>query len=108
MASRKSASANSVCPCLSRSYQLQSRLMRADERDAYEPETGERILRVREVVRRCGISKRTIYRLEAVGRFPARRQLGPRAVGWAGFSSFSGTGYHRGQAGLTGLPISHA
>jgi prophage regulatory protein len=64
-------------------YQLQSRLMRADERDAYEPETGERILRVREVVYRCGISKRTIYRLEAAGRFPARRQLGPRAVGWA-------------------------
>ena len=64
-------------------YQLQSRLLRPDEREVHEPETGERILRLHEVVRRCGISKRTIYRLEAVGWFPARRQLGPRAVGWA-------------------------
>jgi prophage regulatory protein len=64
-------------------YVLQSRLLRADELETHEPETGERILRVREVVHRCGISKRTIYRLEAAGRFPARRQLGPRAVGWA-------------------------
>jgi Prophage CP4-57 regulatory protein (AlpA) len=51
-------------------YQLQSRLMRADERDAYVPETGERILRLREVVHRCGISKRTIYRLEAAAGSP--------------------------------------
>jgi prophage regulatory protein len=64
-------------------YVLQSRLLRVDEREAHEAETGERILRLREVVHRCGISKRTIYRLEAVGRFPARRRLGPRAVGWA-------------------------
>jgi len=46
-------------------YQFQSRLMRADEREAHEPEMGDRILRLREVVHRCGISKRTIYRLEA-------------------------------------------
>jgi len=64
-------------------YQFQSRLMRADEREAHEPEMGDRILRLREVVHRCGISKRTIYRLEAAGRFPARRRLGPRAVRWA-------------------------
>ena len=42
-------------------YELQSRLLRANEREAnYEAETGDRILRVRDVVRRCGISKRTI------------------------------------------------
>jgi prophage regulatory protein len=64
-------------------YVLQSRLLQADELEAHEPETGDRILRVREVVQRCGISKRTIYRLEAAGRFPPRRKLGPRAVGWA-------------------------
>ena len=63
-------------------YQLQSRLLQADELKAHEPEMGDRILRLPEVVNRCGISKRTIYRLEAAGRFPARRQLGPRAVGW--------------------------
>ena len=62
---------------------LQSRLLRADELEAHEPEMGDRILRLPEVVSRCGISKRTIYRLEAAGHFPPRRQLGSRAVGWA-------------------------
>ncbi len=64
-------------------YRLQARLLRVDERQAHEPKPGERILRLREVVRQCGISKKTVYRLEAAGRFPARRQLGPRAVGWS-------------------------
>ena len=68
---------------LHRLCMLQSRMLQSFGQPASEPETGERLLRLPEVVRRCGISKRTIYRLEAVGRFPARRQLGPRAVGWA-------------------------
>ena len=42
----------------------------------------ERLMRLPEVVTRTGLSKRTISRLEAADRFPARRQLGLRAVGW--------------------------
>ena len=35
-----------------------------------------------EVLQRTGLSKRTIYRLEGIGRFPARRQAwGPRRGG---------------------------
>ena len=68
---------------LHRLCMLQSRLLQSFGQSASEPETGERLIRLPEVLKRCGISKRTIYRLEAAGRFPARRQLGPRAVGWA-------------------------
>jgi prophage regulatory protein len=42
----------------------------------------DRMLRLPEVVRRTCLSKRTIYRLEAAGRFPCGRKLGLRAVGW--------------------------
>ena len=68
---------------------LQSRMLQSFGQPVSEPETGERLLRLPEVVRRFGISKRTIYRLGAVGRFQARRQLGPRAVGWADRSEIS-------------------
>jgi prophage regulatory protein len=61
---------------------LQSRMLERFAQPDSDPEIGERLIRLPEVLRRCGISKRTIYRLEAVGRFPARRQLGPRAVSW--------------------------
>jgi len=40
------------------------------------------LLRTSEVVRRVGVSKGTLRRWEREGRFPPRRQLGPRAVGW--------------------------
>jgi prophage regulatory protein len=42
----------------------------------------DRMLRLPEVVRRTGLSKRSIYRLEASDSFPSRRKLGLRAVGW--------------------------
>ena len=44
--------------------------------------TGERLLRLPEVLHRTGLSKKTINHLEAAGRLPTCRQLGPRAVGW--------------------------
>jgi prophage regulatory protein len=51
-------------------------------RAAYEPDQGERILRLLQVLQRTGLSKATIARREAEGLFPARRRLRGRAVGW--------------------------
>lgn len=42
----------------------------------------ERILRLKEVLLKVGKSKPTLLRDESLGRFPLRRQLGGRAVGW--------------------------
>jgi prophage regulatory protein len=67
---------------LHRLCMMQSRLLQRVGQPA-KPESGERLIRLPEVLKRCGISKRTVSRLEAAGRFPTRRQLGPRAVGWA-------------------------
>jgi prophage regulatory protein len=47
-----------------------------------EPEPGERILRLPQVLQRTGLSKATIARREAEGLFPTRRRLRGRAVGW--------------------------
>lgn len=41
-----------------------------------------RLLRIREVVSRLGVSRVTLWRWERAGLFPARRRLGPNAVGW--------------------------
>lgn len=62
---------------------LQSRLLQKVGQPASETETVERLIRLPDVLRRCGMSKRTVYRLESAGRFPARRHLGERAIGWA-------------------------
>lgn len=51
-------------------------------RDQTEVSTPDRILRLPEVVRRCGLSKPTIYRRMREGQFPPRLDLGGRAVGW--------------------------
>lgn len=40
------------------------------------------ILRRREVERRCGLSRSTIYLRVSRGEFPAPISLGARAVGW--------------------------
>ncbi|WML91141.1 AlpA family phage regulatory protein [Thiothrix lacustris] len=40
------------------------------------------IERLKEVMIRTGLSKSTIYRLEAAGKFPKRLKIGFRAVGW--------------------------
>lgn len=40
------------------------------------------ILRRKEVSKKIGLSPVSIWRLEKAGDFPARVQLGPRAVGW--------------------------
>ena len=40
--------------------------------------------RIATVAQRTGLSRATIYRLEAAGNFPNRQQIGPRCVGWYG------------------------
>jgi len=40
-------------------------------------------LRCREVVRRTGLSRATIYRLMANGQFPPQHQLSQGRVGWS-------------------------
>lgn len=41
-----------------------------------------RLIRIPEVIRRTGMSRRTIYRRVAEGTFPAQVQLGPNMVAW--------------------------
>lgn len=57
---------------------------RAKGEEPIEPNTGPpaRILRYREVEARTGLSRSTIYRWQAAGRFPAAVVLGRRTVGW--------------------------
>lgn len=40
------------------------------------------LLRLKQVISQTGLSKSTIYRMEAAGKFPARVKIGLRAVGW--------------------------
>ncbi|HKJ87570.1 MAG TPA: AlpA family transcriptional regulator [Gammaproteobacteria bacterium] len=42
----------------------------------------KRVLRLREVCARYGLSKTSVYRLMEQGEFPQPVRLGPRAVGW--------------------------
>lgn len=41
-----------------------------------------RVLRMRSLIDRVGLSKSEIYRRVAAGRFPQSVKLGPKAVGW--------------------------
>lgn len=41
-----------------------------------------RILRLREVMRACGLARSTIYAYQRSGRFPRSIPLGGRARGW--------------------------
>jgi prophage regulatory protein len=41
-----------------------------------------KVLRLPEVLAATGVSRMTIYRLEAKGQFPRRRRLGANSVGW--------------------------
>ncbi|AWA98347.1 MULTISPECIES: helix-turn-helix transcriptional regulator [Vibrio] len=41
-----------------------------------------RLIRMREVLEKTGLSKATLYRLIAAGEFPASIQISSRAVGW--------------------------
>jgi prophage regulatory protein len=40
------------------------------------------VVRLPAVCRMTGLGRSTIYRMEALGRFPQRFKLGLRAVGW--------------------------
>ena len=42
----------------------------------------ERIERITQVSFRTGLSERTIYRLEAAGKFPKKRRLSANAIGF--------------------------
>ena len=39
-------------------------------------------LRTHQVIEKVGLSRQTIWRLEKEGKFPQRRQLGAKSVGW--------------------------
>lgn len=41
-----------------------------------------RLIRLREVLNKTGLSKATLYRLIAAGEFPASIQISSRTVGW--------------------------
>jgi prophage regulatory protein len=41
-----------------------------------------RILRTKEVIRKIGLSRPTIWRMERDGKFPKRRNIGGKSVGW--------------------------
>jgi prophage regulatory protein len=41
-----------------------------------------RLLRIKEVMQITGLSRMTLYRMERVGHFPRRRQLGAHSVAW--------------------------
>jgi predicted DNA-binding transcriptional regulator AlpA len=47
-----------------------------------EASRSSRVLRVPDVCDLTGLSRTTVWRLEKRGDFPARRRLGPQAVGW--------------------------
>lgn len=42
----------------------------------------QKFFRIAEVCARTGLSKATIYRLQAAGEFPRAVRLGLRSVGW--------------------------
>ncbi|MDB5711911.1 MAG: AlpA family transcriptional regulator [Sphingomonas bacterium] len=42
----------------------------------------DRLLRIKLVIARTGLSVATIYRREADGTFPKKERIGPRSVGW--------------------------
>jgi prophage regulatory protein len=42
----------------------------------------DRIMRRPEVLELTGLSETTLWRREREGTFPARRRIGPHAVGW--------------------------
>lgn len=49
--------------------------------DANADETIQ-VLRLRDVCAMTGLCRSSVYEMEADGRFPARINIGPRAVGW--------------------------
>jgi len=45
-------------------------------------ESPERLIKWAEVAQMVPMDRTTVLRMEAAGRFPARRQLGPKSVAW--------------------------
>lgn len=64
-------------------YQLVEYLItRINERVAAPVEGEDKVLRTKEVVKRVGLSRTTIWRREQAGDFPRRIPLGENSVGW--------------------------
>jgi prophage regulatory protein len=66
---------------LIRLCELQGRLLSKSSGRMF-PNGMDRLMRLDEVLNVIGVSESTIRRWEQAGRFPHRRQLGQRAVGW--------------------------
>lgn len=49
---------------------------------AKKAQAAPKFIRLATVLQMTGLSRSSIYRLEAAGRFPRRAQLGVRAVAW--------------------------
>ncbi|CEL87237.1 TPA: helix-turn-helix transcriptional regulator [Klebsiella michiganensis] len=47
-----------------------------------QPSQNERVIREKECRQLTGICRTTRYMMEREGKFPSRRKLGGRAVGW--------------------------
>ena len=45
-------------------------------------ETNDKVLRIKTVLGKTGLSRTTLYREINANRFPKPKKIGPRAVGW--------------------------
>ena len=61
---------------------LRDQLETSRNQDARRDRRKDRLLRVKLVKTRTGLSVATIYRREALGTFPKRERIGPRSVAW--------------------------
>ena len=59
-----------------------ARGFKAGQHPDREQTQGAKVLRLGEVLKRTGLSRTTIWRMERTGNFPERVHLGSRAVGW--------------------------
>jgi prophage regulatory protein len=66
---------------LIRLCELQGRLLSKSSGRMF-PNGMDRLMRLDEVLNVIGVSESTIRRWEQAGRFPRRRRLGERAMGW--------------------------
>lgn len=54
----------------------------SNEAASYKDRRKDRLIRIRSVIARTGLSASTIYRREAKGLFPKKRQMGVRCIAW--------------------------
>ena len=54
----------------------------SDQKPKKTPSQDPKVLSIKQLTEVTGLSAVTVWRKEKKGEFPARRQLGPRRVGW--------------------------